>query len=656
MTGFSALPIAEGEHPDDTVQLIGTSKILGPRWLQLPVLTVGLLGVQVLWSVEMSYGTPYLISLGLSKSAVAMVFLAGPISGLVVQPLIGVLADSSKSRFGRRRPYMLAGVVICTFAMLLLGFTRPFATIFTSLGSTANNLLTVWLAIFAIFAVDFSINAVQAVDRALLVDTLPPSDQPDGNAWAARMLGVGSVAGYFIGNVDMTRVLPFLGKTELEVLSVVGSFLLVLTHAVTSYCTKEKVVLDTKQKKKGLVKEFKEIWINIKTLPTVIRQICIIQFFAWIGWFPLLFNTTEFIAELHRRSHPELAPEAAMEEGTRLGSRAMFYNAILSLVASIVLPLFAAETKSRRTLRNTLATAPQSVWVRWFNRLKIHLASLWAASHLLFAVCMAATFFYSTVWGATFFTTLAGFSWAVTQWAPFALLAEAILSDDGELDFEDASSIHLDDTRSRIAPDHERQFLVGADEEEEQEQEGLEDEVRSFRSSVSMDDEEQRPKLNSIMSNSSARMSHLDVPGAQSSRGFGDADGELSGAPREKTRGGLAAKAGIILGIHNIFIVMPQFVITGISSIIFALASGGENDPGDLGTNSTAVNIIPREGPAVKATGGPNLYAYVFRSVIYPILWDALIDLRLSLGGLAATVAFVLTVKLTRHIRQHGHA
>lgn len=39
---------------------------------------------------------------------------------------------------------------------------------------------------------------VQAVDRALLVDTLPPSDQPDGNAWAARMLGIGSVAGYFV--------------------------------------------------------------------------------------------------------------------------------------------------------------------------------------------------------------------------------------------------------------------------------------------------------------------------------------------------------------------------------------------------------------------------------------------------------------------------
>ncbi|EKM56768.1 uncharacterized protein PHACADRAFT_254080 [Phanerochaete carnosa HHB-10118-sp] len=591
----------------------------------------------------MSYGTPYLISLGLSKSAVAMVFLAGPISGLVVQPLIGVLADHSKSRFGRRRPYMIGGVAICMSAMLLLGFTRPFATIFTPTGSAANQVLTIWLAILAIFTIDFSINAVQAVDRALLVDTLPPSDQPDGNAWAARMLGFGSVAGYFVGNVDMTKVFPFLGDTELEVLSVIGSFLLVLTHCATAYSVKEKVVISTKQTDKGLRKEFKEIWTNIRTLPTVIRQICIIQFFAWIGWFPLLFNTTEFIAELHRRSHPNMDYDAAMEEGTRLGSRAMFYNSILALTANLFMPFFVAEAKSRLRMQNKFKMAGQSVWVRWFNKLKMHLASLWAASHLLFAICMLATFFYSSVWGATFFTTLAGFSWAITQWAPFALLAEAILEDDTEI--EDANSIVLDDTRSRRlsgrggGEEYERQFLVGNDEDEERE--GLEDEVQSFRSSVSMDTEQERAKAELFMNNASARRSHLNVNDASSSRLSLHADYEES-IPKEKKGGGLAAKAGIILGIHNIFVVIPQFVITGISSIIFALTSSGEvedHNPSDLATNGTVVELMSREGPTVR-TGGPDSYAYVFR-----------------LGGLAAVVAFVLTVKLSRHLQhqQHSH-
>lgn len=112
---------------------------------------------------------------------------------------------------------------------------------------------------------------------------------------------------------------------------------------------------------------------------------------AWIGWFPLLFNTTEFIAELHRRSHPELSTEVAMAEGTRLGSRAMFYNAVLSLAANVVMPLFVAEAKSRKSVQDKLAMAPQTMWVRWFNKLKVHLTSLWAVSHLLVAICMAAT-------------------------------------------------------------------------------------------------------------------------------------------------------------------------------------------------------------------------------------------------------------------------
>jgi len=77
-------------------------------------------------------------------------------------------------------------------------------------------MLTIWLAVLAIYLIDFSINAgqcishmgskaaelrlhtVQAVDRALLVDTIPPSDQAAGNAWAARMLGIGSVVGFFV--------------------------------------------------------------------------------------------------------------------------------------------------------------------------------------------------------------------------------------------------------------------------------------------------------------------------------------------------------------------------------------------------------------------------------------------------------------------------
>ncbi|KZT01574.1 MFS general substrate transporter [Laetiporus sulphureus 93-53] len=646
MTGFGAIPLAEeGAEDNDDSHLTGVARILGPRWLQLPALTVGLLGVQVFWSIEMSYGTPYLISLGLSKSAVATVFLAGPLSGLVVQPLIGVLADNSKSRFGRRRPYMLAGTCICVTAMLLLGFTRPFATLFTPSGSIANRLLTIWLAIVALFAVDFSINAVQAVDRALLVDTLPPSDQAEGNAWAARMLGIGSVAGYFIGNVDLTTVLPFLGDTELEVLSILGSFLLVVMHLVTALCTKERVVVANKAAKKSFRKELSDLWYNARNLPSIIRQICMIQFFAWIGWFPVLFYTTEFIAELHKRVHPDSADDPSLNaEATRLGSRAMFYSSILSLASNVVLPFFVCEAASSRKLLERTLNESKSRWAKMYERIKIHLAMLWAVSHLIFAGCMAATFFYSSVWGATIFTTLTGFSWSITQWAPFSLLAEAILTENAPGD--DTGSIMLNDTRRRSrdltadAEEHERQFLVASGEgsRDSDDDSGLEAEVQSFRSSASMDGQEHdeiQELRGEIMSNLSAQTSHLHVPTV--------AHSEPDRAPREHS-GGLAAKAGVIIGIHNIFIVMPQFIMTGIASIVLALADGGSADdrshaieagngtstPADLPQGS---DLLLRDDAA--AAGRPNSYAIVFR-----------------LGGLAAAVAFVLTVRLAHELRR----
>lgn len=133
--------------------------------------------------------SPYLLELGLSKSFMSLVFMAGPLSGLLVQPLIGIFADRSKSRWGRRRPFMIAGISICAFAMMLLGWAKELG------GGGAWSIV---MAVFAIYLIDFSINAAMSTDRALVVDTLPPEKQEEGSAWAGRMFGFGSVAGFFV--------------------------------------------------------------------------------------------------------------------------------------------------------------------------------------------------------------------------------------------------------------------------------------------------------------------------------------------------------------------------------------------------------------------------------------------------------------------------
>ena len=71
----------------------------------------------------MTYCTPYLLQLGLTKSKLSLVWIAGPLSGLIMQPIVGILADKSRSKYGRRRPVMLAGAAIVGVCLLILGWT-----------------------------------------------------------------------------------------------------------------------------------------------------------------------------------------------------------------------------------------------------------------------------------------------------------------------------------------------------------------------------------------------------------------------------------------------------------------------------------------------------------------------------------------------------
>lgn len=165
---------------------------------------------------------------------------------------------------------------------------------------------------------------------------------------------------------------------------------------------------------------------------------------AWLGWFPILFYNTLYVGDLYKRASPlavgDDAQAALDAEATRLGSRALFYSSLLALLANLVLPAFVAEAVRRGGNPGDIDQAEL-----WWERLcrvprflQVHLASLWAVSHLLFAICMMATLyvcislikektdillsFTDSVFGATLLVTITGFSWAITQWAPFSLV------------------------------------------------------------------------------------------------------------------------------------------------------------------------------------------------------------------------------------------
>lgn len=237
----------------------------------------------------MTYCTPYLLELGLTKSKISLVWVAGPLSGLITQPIVGVVADRSTSRWGRRRPFMFCGTILVGMFLLLLGWTKEVVRYFVKDEQAAKS-ATIYVAVLSIYGIDFAINAVQGSCRGLIVDTLPISKQQMGSSWASRMVAVGSLIGYGAGAIDLRSVFgPILGDTQFKQLTAVAAMTLCLAVGTTSWAVTERVLIsDGGEEGEGI--NIKQVLGTIvhtaMNLPRGIQAICQVQFWAWIGKIP----------------------------------------------------------------------------------------------------------------------------------------------------------------------------------------------------------------------------------------------------------------------------------------------------------------------------------------------------------------------------------
>lgn len=129
----------------------------------LIILTVSLGGLQIAWSVELSNGSPYLLSLGLSKSLMALVWIAGPLSGTLVQPYVGVRSDNCRISWGKRKPFMLGGAAATIVSLLALAWTREIVGGFLGLfGADREDhgvkVTIIVVAVLFVYILDFAIN------------------------------------------------------------------------------------------------------------------------------------------------------------------------------------------------------------------------------------------------------------------------------------------------------------------------------------------------------------------------------------------------------------------------------------------------------------------------------------------------------------------
>ncbi|TVY65713.1 General alpha-glucoside permease, partial [Lachnellula suecica] len=409
------------------------------------LLTISIGGLQLAWAVELSNGTPYLLSLGLSKSLMALVWIAGPMTGALVQPYVGMLSDDCRSPWGKRTPFMVFGAAATIVALLLLAWVREIVGGFLSLfgadrESEGVKVTIIVVAVIFIYVLDFSINTVQAAIRAFILDCCPSHQQEAANAMASRVTGAGNIIGYVAGYMDLPKYVWFFGNTQFKVLCVIACLALGSSIALSVGTVRERDASREEARgkdKASVLTFFKKVFTSIKRLPPQTRKVCEVQFFAWIGFFPQLFYSSSYIGDIYVQPYllenPNMTPaeiDDLYEKATRVGTFALLIYAIVSLSGNVLLPFVIAPTydqpaASSRASQKSYTTRTS----RFLDRLVIPWLTLrraWLLSHCIFAACMFSTLFVRSIGGATAIIGIVGISWSLTLWAPFAIISAEV--------------------------------------------------------------------------------------------------------------------------------------------------------------------------------------------------------------------------------------
>ena len=210
----------------------------------------------------------------------------------------------------------------------------------------------------------------------------------------------------------------------------------------------------------GFLSFFRQTFGAVVRLPPQIRKVCEAQFFNWLGWFGFLFYQTTYIGQIYCNpyfeAHPDLNSDEIdkkWEEATRVGTFALLIFAFTSFASNIIFPFLVIPSyqppppkslsssahgeTSNPDLSASLTSfsarpagkAAHARLTRLLNLLQIPWLTLrraWLLSHFLFAACMASTFFIKSVTAATIQTAVIGIPWAISLWAPFALISAEI--------------------------------------------------------------------------------------------------------------------------------------------------------------------------------------------------------------------------------------
>lgn len=291
---------------------------------QILNMNVGFFGIQYSFGLQQSAVNPIYDFLGASPDEIPLLNLAGPITGLLVQPIVGALSDKTwHPKFGRRKPYFLLGAILCSLAL----FAFPFSS-------------SLWMAAGLLWILDAGNNMAMEPYRAFVADKLLDEQQPLGFQMQSFFTGFGQT----LANLSLFIFpLIFIGKTGslptwvyasffLGAICSIGSILWSMKTTTEIPPTDEELTL-MKSKKGGLAEPIIEIFSAIKDMPKVMWQLALVYMFQWYALFCYWQNSSKSIALSVWNATPKSNPEAYEKAVSWTGLVNGWYNVVTFLIA-----------------------------------------------------------------------------------------------------------------------------------------------------------------------------------------------------------------------------------------------------------------------------------------------------------------------------------
>jgi maltose/moltooligosaccharide transporter len=296
-------------------------------------MNVGFFGIQYSFGLQQSAVNPIYDFLGASPDEIPLLNLAGPVTGLLIQPFIGALSDSTwHPRWGRRKPYFFIGALLCSICLLLYPFSS-----------------SLWMAASLLWILDAGNNTAMEPYRAFVADKLNEDQQPTGFQMQSFFTGFGQT----LANLSLFIFpLIFIGKTGSLPTWVYASFFLGAICSIGSIwwsmrTTSEieptaEELAQIRARKISVTESVVEIFQAIKVMPKVMWQLALVYLFQWYALFCYWQNSSKSIAlsvwNATPKDNPELYEKAVSWTGLVNG----WYN-IVTFLSALALANFAKK-------------------------------------------------------------------------------------------------------------------------------------------------------------------------------------------------------------------------------------------------------------------------------------------------------------------------